>query len=372
MKQKILTESKEISDIQSELVSLDNQSLNKLIHNLLEQSIQSTEEAKDATTVKSKWPKIFNRLLRKQNVVNRRLITGLKDAIKAIANLNASHQSKLKDHQSRIHFLEKQNQSLFTVLTSLQQELIRNRNFNISKQNIQGLSSKDPSADNLEMQSLMDAFYLSFENKFRGSPDLIRKRQMVYLPYINESFKDITDPVLLDVGCGRGEWLELLQNNNIVGIGIDTNPDMVAECKNRQQDVILGDAIDFMKDKGENSLGAITGFHIIEHIPFTQLVKLFNHCLVALKEGGIMIFETPNPENLCVGSCNFYLDYTHILPYPPQLIKFLADYVGFSRTKILELHPVDKSFQLEVKDRPTDRLNKLINGPQDYAIIAYK
>lgn len=219
-----------------------------------------------------------------------------------------------------------------------------------------------------------DRFYLEFEHLFRGSRADIKQRQQVYLPYLSHitSRKEGDRPAVLDVGCGRGEWLELMGEQGIPALGIDLNAAMVDACIERGYAAKVADAIAYLRQRKAASLGAVTGFHIIEHLPFEQMIALFDAALHALCEGGVLIFETPNPENLIVGACNFYYDPTHLHPVVPDVARFIASQRGFADVEILRLHPFPADYQMP-SDSPADKaLNKFLFSAQDYAVIARK
>jgi O-antigen chain-terminating methyltransferase len=130
--------------------------------------------------------------------------------------------------------------------------------------------------------------------------------------------------------------------------------------------VVEADIIHFLRAQKPNTLGAITGFHIVEHLPLKILTTLFDESLGLLRPGGILIFETPNPENLVVGACNFYIDPTHKNPLPPITLQYIAKERGFINTEILRLHK-NESQVLE-----NELLQRLLFGEQDYAVIGYK
>lgn len=174
-----------------------------------------------------------------------------------------------------------------------------------------------------EASHLLDAFYVSFEDRYRGTRDDIKNRQKIYVPYARKA-AEATGGELIDIGCGRGEWLELLGENGLAASGIDLNRVMVEECHARGLKATLGDALEVLRSLPERSLGAVTGFHIIEHLPFDVLVTLFDEVLRVLKPGGMVIFETPNPANLQVAAERFYMDPTHLNPLPSDLISFIA------------------------------------------------
>ena len=222
-----------------------------------------------------------------------------------------------------------------------------------------------------EGSHLLDAFYVEFEDNFRGSREEIRDRQKIYLPFLSELKKDLQNSLIIDIGCGRGEWLELLKEVGYKSKGIDLNRLMVEQCCSRGLDVIEGDAISYLRSLPDASIGAITGFHIIEHLPFKVLLQLFHEALRVLQPGGVVIFETPNPENVLVGSCKFYLDPSHLNPLPSQTIEFLAKSQGLHSVKIINLNPVPKNSRLQGSDS-IEAVDRYFYGAQDYAMIGYK
>ncbi|MEA5097700.1 MAG: class I SAM-dependent methyltransferase [Burkholderiaceae bacterium] len=217
----------------------------------------------------------------------------------------------------------------------------------------------------------LDTFYVEFEEKFRGTRDDIRERLKVYLPYLAH-LRQNNEATAIDIGCGRGEWLELLRDNGIRARGIDLNSAMVDACRDRGLEAECADAIAWLQKQPEGSLAVITGFQIIEHLPFTTLIALFDAALYALRDDGLIIFETPNPENLMVGACNFYYDPTHQHPIVPTVAEFIARQRGFARAEILRLHPYPDHFQLSADSEVNRRVNQALYGPQDYAVLAWK
>lgn len=222
-----------------------------------------------------------------------------------------------------------------------------------------------------EEKHLSDAFYVAFEDKFRGSREDIFNRLKVYLPLIEEAKVGTSDSVILDVGCGRGEWLELLGESGYTARGLDINRVMIEQCLSKGFEVIESDVISYLQSLEDSSLGAVTGFHIIEHLPFETLMTLFAEAIRVIKPGGLVIFETPNPENILVGSCNFYIDPTHRNPLPSSTIQFLAESQGLERVKIIKLHPYS-DISIPSDSDLAERFNEYFYGAQDYAVIGYK
>jgi SAM-dependent methyltransferase len=230
-----------------------------------------------------------------------------------------------------------------------------------------------PEAPAQEDIHLFDDFYAAFENHFRGTTDDIRERVAMYLPMVREARAGTAKAPVLDIGCGRGEWLDLLKENGLAARGVDLNRVTVARCRERGLDIIEGDAIEYLLGLEADSLGAVTAMHVIEHIPFRRLIVLLDEVLRVLRPGGVAIFETPNPENLVVGACSFYNDPTHERPLPPEPTRVVAELRGFVDVSVLRLHPAPESLQLN-DGAPAVRelVNRVIYGAQDYALVARK
>lgn len=215
----------------------------------------------------------------------------------------------------------------------------------------------------------LDSYYAAFEAAYRGSREEIKKRLEVYLERIKNRPEDL--PVL-DIGCGRGEWIELLRDHGIAAYGVDINSMFVADARARAIDAREAEALAHMRGLGDASLAGITGFHIIEHLELDVLISLIDEASRVLAPGGFLLFETPNPENLIVGATTFWNDPTHRAPLPPSVTRFMVGQRGFVDSEVIYLHEADDTLKLQGADAVTSRLNQLFYGPQDYAIWARK
>jgi predicted SAM-dependent methyltransferase len=155
------------------------------------------------------------------------------------------------------------------------------------------------------------------------------------------------------------------------GLGVDLNGNMIELCHSLGLECVRDDAIGYLSKLPDNSLGAITGFHIIEHLTFKTFVALLDESKRALKPGGLVLFETPNPANVLVGSRWFYLDPTHRNPMPAEMTAMIAEDRGFVQVQIHELHPMVERFQAR-DELLAAQLDRLFHGPQDYALIGRK
>jgi O-antigen chain-terminating methyltransferase len=214
-----------------------------------------------------------------------------------------------------------------------------------------------------------NSFYKSFEDQHRGSRDLIKSRLSVYVPFIKKVQSIYPEALALDLGCGRGEWLELLQDNQLSASGIDQDDGMLSACRSRGLNVQTGDAIAHLKSLPNDSLSVISGFHIAEHLSLDDLQTLIKESLRILKPAGLLILEAPNTENLVVGTSSFYLDPTHQRPLPSALLSFLARHFGFARAKVLG---VQESIPLREEHGPTSLFAVLSGVSPDYAVVAQK
>ena len=264
--------------------------------------------------------------------------------------------------------------SHYLKIDLLQQKRLMNKFLEATAGAEGGLASEPAPIFAGELDHSLDAFYFAFEERFRGSREEINKRLEVYLPRLREAQIAPGDSLILDLGCGRGEWLELLRDNGYRARGIDLNRVVIEQCQSRGLEVVEGDVIAYLQSMPDESVAVITGFHIIEHLPFEILVKLLNEAFRVLRHRGLVIFETPNPANVLVGSCNFYFDPTHRNPLPSLMTQFLVQYCGFAEVEILNLNPSDgfKADEGNELDELSKQFNQYFYGPMDYAVIGYK
>ena len=224
------------------------------------------------------------------------------------------------------------------------------------------------SAAEQEKDHLLDSLYFSLEDVLRGTPEQIKEAVKIYLPILQRAG---IQAEILDVGCGRGEWLEVLRDAGLQARGIDTNRIVLQRCRDLSLDVVESEALAYLRSLPDAKLNAITAFHFAEHLPLETLVRFLDEAARTLKPRGLIILETPNPENLLVGSCNFYLDPTHNNPIPIQTMKLLVEARGFRCEEVLKLHAIS-SPRIEVKDQLTSHFNHYLYGPMNYAVVARK
>ena len=175
-----------------------------------------------------------------------------------------------------------------------------------------------------------DFFYASLEDAFRGEVEDIKESFLCYIPWVIELKNKFNNHFqVLDLGCGRGEWLCLVKEHGINGIGVDTNSLFIQRCREKDLNVVQEDVFEFLKKQKENSFSMITCFHLIEHLFFSQQYVLLSEIYRVLKPEGMAILETPNPRNILVSSGDFYSDPTHKKPVFPDTLEVLGKHLGF-------------------------------------------
>lgn len=217
--------------------------------------------------------------------------------------------------------------------------------------------------------------YVGFEDRFRGSSDEVKERQRPYLPYFTEG------PVV-DLGCGRGEFLELLKEAGIPAQGVDGESGMVARCRELGLEVEQADLLEFLSAQKDASLAGVFSAQVVEHLPPDAISTLLHLSFQKLRPGGVFLAETINPRSLLALSHNFTLDLSHRQPVHPDTLAFIAESIGFQPVEVRYCSPVPEMARLQAVP-PTGELeqafndnvrhlNELLYGYQDYALIARK
>lgn len=222
-----------------------------------------------------------------------------------------------------------------------------------------------------ESPERLEDFYIALEDGLRGSRAMISQRLRVYLPLLSDNGLGAAEKSVLDVGCGRGEWLELLREEGFTAQGVDVNEIQAAHCRELGLEVIAADALTYLRGLPDASFGVVTCFHVVEHLPLDKLLALIHEMHRVLQPGGLLLCETPNPRNVLVGTCNFYYDPTHRNPLPSPVLQIMLEHQGLERVQVLELNPSDAQPVAGEGDL-TRRFNEYFYGPMDYAALGWK
>jgi O-antigen chain-terminating methyltransferase len=282
-------------------------------------------------------------------------------------------------------------QELKSKTTTIVDEKVTNvfETINADLENKEWLSNllDDKIQDHLEFMPPTDADevmnYFLFEEKHRGSTEEIKQRQSIFLEHF------INCQMVLDIGCGRGEFLSLLKENGIGAKGIDLNEDMILFCQKNGLDASQDNALTYLQSLKDKSLDGVFSGQVVEHLQPDELISLVKLCYDKMKFGTYFVAETVNPTCLSVFAGSFYMDLSHVKPVHPATIKFLMESVGFRDVefKFFSPHPDEAKLekfqvedgiddvgrrQLEVMNANIDKLNGLLYGYQDYAVIGKK
>jgi SAM-dependent methyltransferase len=227
------------------------------------------------------------------------------------------------------------------------------------------------------LRSAQDSAYTAFENRFRGSREEVRRRQADYVELLKEH-----GPVV-DLGCGRGELLELLRAAGIEARGVEGNLSAAQECRTKGLEVAQGDLVAYLEQQPPGSLGAVFAAQVAEHLPPPALQALLAAAHRALAKDGLLVLETVNVAS-ALGFFDVYIrDLTHERPLHPETLRFLAAAAGFSEARIELRSPVSEDVKLHLVptgglpppvvkalNENVARLNALLFAPLDYTLVA--
>ncbi|QLJ52189.1 MAG: SAM-dependent methyltransferase [Candidatus Fermentimicrarchaeum limneticum] len=259
--------------------------------------------------------------------------------------------------------------------------LWKQKEFNASVARILNYFSEEIPITKEQISDYVEMDYIKFENKFRGSEEDIRNKQRRYLRY----FKSRVN--VLDIGCGRGEFLELLGSVGVKAKGIDIDENMLSYCKSKNLDVEKADAVGYLSKLPDEVLGGIFISQVIEHLKPKEVVEFINLAYKKLKPNRYLVIETVNPTSF-VSLSNFFIDLSHRTLLHPQTLQYLLICTGFKEVEVKLLTELPEEHRLrridEKKFRRTDRelvkllnenidkLNSTIYGSQEYAVICRK
>jgi len=222
---------------------------------------------------------------------------------------------------------------------------------------------------------LEDWRYAGFENRFRGYEEEVKTQQSDYLQYFKKGKR------IVDLGCGRGEFLELLSEKGLEAEGIDINEEMVEICRNKGLRCHKGDLLEKLADYQDNSLGGIFCSQVAEHLPPPYLSRMVELAYFKLSSSSYLVLETVNPTSVFSLVQIYFLDMSHQKPIHPQALKFLLESSGFEGVEIKYSAPLEKEKLQElpgademaiILNQNIDKLNQLLYAPANYTVIGLK
>jgi SAM-dependent methyltransferase len=235
-----------------------------------------------------------------------------------------------------------------------------------------------------------DVVYLAFEDQFRGSDEAIRARLREYVPLFTGASE------VVDLGCGRGEFLAALKDAGVVARGVDANQEMAATGRERGLDVVHGDALAFLVSFRDASVGGLMAAQVVEHLEPAYLMRLLTAARQKLKAGAPIVLETINPACWLAFFSSYIRDPTHVRPIHPETLQYLVRAHGFERVSIrysapvpdhMKMRPVELGIEVMRSGDPLARalvdvgqalnantaiLNNLLFSNLDYAVVGYR
>jgi SAM-dependent methyltransferase len=323
-------------------------------------------------------------------------IDGYKDARDEVERHLEALLARERRNDTAVRALAAQLEELRAALSVVQQaahnlkreieKLSANPKFQIPNPRSQD-SNPEPRIPNPGLSSQFDDLdshkYVGFEDQFRGSPDEIRRRVEEYLPL----FANASD--VLDVGCGRGEFLELLRDCGVRARGIDINPAMVEVCKGKGLHAEAGDALAYLGGLPDGSLGGLFAAQVVEHLEPRYLMRLLDAAFDTLRPGAPIVLETINPSCWFAFFESYIRDLTHVRPVHPDTLKYLLIATGFQRVEIRYRAPYPEADKLqalaqsggaptslddmiETLNANVEKINRLLFTYLDYAAIGWR
>ncbi len=335
--------------------------------------ISVAEELKDIRNHWADWRLEWERKLAQNEMQFLRSVADLQGAFQHRSDLmDAGYRDALRgQHQEYMAALDRTNidiqRRLWSDLERMRAEYDRmiHTELRLIRQRLGSMDSRTAPAEAVAAPAApaLPSFDAArFAERFRGSEEHIRAGQAIYRP----SFEGRRN--VLDIGCGRGEFLETMRDLGVPAKGIDLAAESVAACHKKGLDVEAADLFDYLAALPEDSLDGIFCSQVVEHLPPQSLPRMIRLCCTRLQRGGVIAIETPNPECLAIFATHFYLDPTHTRPVPPPLLTYYLEEFGAGHIEVRRLSPAVETMP-SLTSLP-EEFREAFFGGLDYAITA--
>ena len=306
-------------------------------------------------------------------------VGGLTKDVSALAKQTEKEQGRLSETSSTVADQVTRVDTLVAGLAAIQRSLAAATTSMTSRTPATAGTSTAPDSEQVDEVPLdrlaAETVYAAIEDRLRGSPEAIRQQQSGYLDLIRKL--PGSKPVA-DLGCGRGEFLSLLAESDIAGVGVDLSAAFVAECREQGLDVKEQDLLAFLGSQKDKSLRAVVSFQVLEHLPFPVLLRTYAEAFRVLVPGGLFLNETPNGANLAVGGSTFWLDHTHVRPLHPELLSHFAEFYGYTDVRVDLVSKPEVPWRLgpeaggEAVGDAVLGLQEYVLSGQDALLVAYR
>ncbi len=359
---------------------------NRIMRRIIEEAI---EKRKKAQSEVDEILKELGELLEDTSVFKRRKRGTIRNKFSVFSEKLREFitlQDKEWDNLSNNHYngvfnsLQSQIDKLDAKYSNIQTLLKNFNDLESSLENIVKTLDKTSQSKNLEKisdikEKISPYQYSDFEKRFRGSTEEITENLKKYIQYFRNSGN------VIDVGCGRGEFVKLLNEHGIDATGIDISDSMLKEAKNNGLRCFNKDAIEYLKEQKDNTIGGIFSSQVIEHLESGYLKEMIRESFRVLIPGSPLILETVNPLSVFALTNIYFLDITHKKPLHPEFMRYLLESTGFSGVDILYSQPLESHYLEEISpdennakefNSNVDRLNKILFSSPDYAVYGIK
>ena len=357
-----------------ELTARANERLASIEHETRTSLADVLADARELKDMRSHWPDLraeWDRKVAANEVQFLRAVADLQGAFQHRATLMESNFREIvkAQHADYLGALDRANidiqKRLWADLEKIRDEYSRliHDELRVIRLRQRSAAPPAPSAPQTLAPSgaLPDLDYTRFAHRFRGPEEVVRRTEEFYRPYFAQCRN------VLDIGCGRGEFLGLMREMGVPARGIDLGEESVAQCRGKGLDAEAADLFAFLGPHTEGEFDGIFASQIVEHIDPARLPAMIRLCAASLCRGGVIAIETPNPDCLAIFATYFYLDPTHTRPVPHPLLRFYLEEAGFGQIEVHELSPAIESMA-ELGELP-ENFRKRFFGGLDYAII---
>ena len=283
--------------------------------------------------------------------------------------MDANYREKVREHHANFEVAmvrqsEEIHKRFWADLDRIRTEYesVIHAELRLARQKASLVRATDQAAGTALPQEFANIDWLKFAEKFRGSEEAVQQRQQMYA----DRFR--AHAPVLDIGCGRGEMLEVFCGAGITARGIDLNDDSIALCRSKGLEAEKADMFAYLNTLADSSLGGVVCCQVVEHLPPERMPEMIRLLHDKLRAGALLAIETPNPECLAIFATHFYIDPTHRHPIPPPLMSFYLEEAGFGRIEVERLYPAVEAVP-SLAELP-EAFRKDFFGSLDYAIFA--
>jgi 2-polyprenyl-3-methyl-5-hydroxy-6-metoxy-1,4-benzoquinol methylase len=329
-----------------------------------------TQQLKDVRTHWSQWRVDWEKKLTSNEIHFLRSIAELQSSFQhRVTLMDANYREQVKaQHVEFEASMTRQSEQIHNRFWAdldrirAQYESIIHAELRLVRQKASLAKAVDQVAGSPPAAEFANVDWLKFAEKFRGSEESIVQRQRMYADHFS------THAPVLDIGCGRGEMLEVFREAGIAAHGIDLNDDSIALCRNKGLDAEKADIFAYLNSLADSSLGGAVCCQVVEHLPPERLPEMLRLLRNKLRPGALLAVETPNPECLAIFATHFYIDPTHRHPIPPALLSFYLEEAGFGRIEVERLYPAVET-RPSLAELPAPFREDFF-GSLDYAVFA--